>query len=147
MVTLNKNGRVLPYSRMPFCPSCGSQMGAIDKFCRNCGTTPGDVTSASQPQENPTAEPGTISPRFSPAMSPTSMLAGNISPSVSTGNMPVNSQGTDIVTGYLNHIRKLRMVEKGTIRKSLYLVIEDMAMEGGRQDLLDFYKHIQSARS
>ncbi len=210
MVTLNKNGRVLPYSRMPFCPSCGSQMGAIDKFCRNCGTTPGDVTSASQPQENPTAEPGTISPRFSPAMSPTSMLAGNISPSVSTGNMPVNSQGTDIVTDnvtsrlsragvekfldsgerivyatpnkigtpggarygyvtnkrvvlyiqaghlikrdkveewYLNHIRKLRMVEKGTIRKSLYLVIEDMAMEGGRQDLLDFYKHIQSARS
>ena len=209
MVTLNKSGRVLPCSSMPFCPGCGSQMGAIDKFCRNCGNTPGDVTSTSQPQPNPAVEPGTISPRFSPAISLTSMSAGNISPGVSTGNMPVNSQGTDIITDnitsrlsragvekfldtgeriiyatpnkigspggdrygyvtnkrvvlyiqaghlikrdrveewYLNHIRKLRMVEKGTIRKSLYLEIEDMTMQGGRQDLLDFYKHIQSAR-
>src|SRR5438132_9260653 len=210
MVARNTNGRVLPCSRMPFCPSCGSQMGAIDKFCRNCGITPGDVTSISQPQQNLAVEPGTISPRFSPTMSPTSMSAGNFSPGVSTGNVPVNSQGTDVITDnvtsrlsragvekfldsgeriiyatpnkigtpggarygyvtnkrvvlyiqaghlikrdrveewYLNHIRKLRMVEKGTIRKSLYLEIENLTMEGGRQDLLEFYKHIQSARS
>jgi hypothetical protein len=196
---------------MPFCPNCGSQMGATDKFCRNCGNTPGDVSS--QPQQNPPAEmkrqdfdsSGNTSPSFSPSTSPTGTSEDNISPSVSTGNVPIISQGIDstsrlsragvekfldsgeriiyatpnkvgtpsgdrygyvtnkrvvlyiqaghlikrdrVEEWYLNHIRKLKMVEKGTIRKSLYLEIEDMTVQGGRQDLLDFYKHIQSARS
>ena len=48
---------------------------------------------------------------------------------------------------YLNHIRKLRLEEIGTIRKSLVLIIEDMKMQGGRQGLLSFYKSIQAARA
>ena len=47
----------------------------------------------------------------------------------------------------LNHIRKLRMMEVGTLRKSLHLEIEDMKVKGGRQTLLDFYKSIQAHRA
>lgn len=48
---------------------------------------------------------------------------------------------------YLNHIRKLRLVETGALRKSLHLEIEDLKVQGGRQDLLDLYRSIQSARA
>ena len=47
----------------------------------------------------------------------------------------------------LNHIRKLRIVEKGMVMKSLYLEIEDMRVQGDREDLLELYKKIQALRA
>lgn len=47
---------------------------------------------------------------------------------------------------YVNQIRKITLVEKGLIAKSIVLHLDELMIKGDRGDFIDLYKAIQSVR-
>jgi len=157
-------------------------MGAIDKFCRNCGNGLSEGSSEQQAtlsaqegqslvevQDQGSGDRPTISQTAPDTvekfLGPGERLIYARARTVHTNHgdrfayvtnkrvllyvqeRGIFSKKDHVDEWYLNHIRKLKLSEKGSIfSKSTYLEIEDMRLEGDRQDLLDLYKYIQSAR-